>query len=632
MGALLGDKVKTFEIERELENLNFEDLTELTWSIVKPYYKMRPVRIQKFIEDPYFLGDYFKDDFSFYPFWMDKLKLYYPTEFHSPYYELIWDLPIGSGKTLTATVIILYEIYKLMCIRNPWEFYVLAEGTRFVFSIFSARMKTTSDVNWEYFDKLLTKSPFFLENCPLPKGGKQVSYDTVVFPGNIAIDLGSQSGHALGKAIFGAMLDEANFQRVPSGQAKESYLQLKRRRDSRFLQVGGTVPGKLMLISSPKLSTDFLEEQKKASRGTSSTHIIENVPIWEIVKGTAKDIYCGDTFKLFIGSKTEDPYIVEPGKKEPFDPSRVVNVPVEHRKSFSEDIISSLRDIYGLSVSKACGFITSPEKLNAACMMPLRTKKEIISLDFYDSNDKLSDYLDMNYFSKLPFPESYRFIHLDLAKSNDRAALASTFVRTDEEILGRQTLKSGVEKKNIMLYDRSYYTELLIYLEAKSGQEIPIFKLRDIIFFLKKIGYPIFRVSADQYQSVSLLQEIEINGIKTENISVDKTRAPYVAVKQLIYKGNLLMPNSSILKEEFLGLVDDTVKIDHTINGSKDGSDAVTGSVFNAITSDIVFKQIANMGNIRKNAVDSKIENIFDKANPSRLEEIFNKTYGNRFF
>ncbi len=65
--------------------------------IDRPAYEEKPVDIETFINDPVFLGDVFEE--AFYPFWLNFLKELYPSPFYSTQYEVICQLPIGSGKT-----------------------------------------------------------------------------------------------------------------------------------------------------------------------------------------------------------------------------------------------------------------------------------------------------------------------------------------------------------------------------------------------------------------------------------------------------------------------------------------------------------------------------------------------------
>lgn len=577
------------EVRDDLADLSISELADLHWEVVKDHYSSRPVPVRTFLEDSHFLGKYFRGDRSYFPFWLKEMEKVYPSEFYSPYYELIWDLPIGSGKTLSATTIMLYEIYRLSCLKDPNSFYSLADGIPIVFTIFSASLALSSDVNWEYFENLLTTSDYFINNCPLPAEGKLKSSMTVEFPKNIQLTFGSQSGHALGKAVFGGMLDEANFQRSASKQAQEGYLAIKRRRESRFLQAGGTLPGKLVLLSSPKLATDFLEAQKASAKRSRSTRIIQNTPIWEIRRGARKYVgtYSGKTFAVFAGNSNQDPYIVEEHPdKSASDPGLIVQVPVEHYDSFQGDLASSIRDIMGRPVSGAWAFITSPNKISRISTMRNRFTKDILTLDYYDQQDTIWKYADQDYFNnKLPFPEAYRFIHIDLSFKRDRAGIASVFATADHTQL--EEAGGGVEA--LRKRDRMFYCEWVIYLAAKSDQEIPIFKVRDFIVHLKKKGYPILRVSADQFQSKDTLQQLEvIEKFETKTISVDRDRAPYVATRDLMYRGKLLQPNIPLLLKEWVELQDDTVKIDHPSDGSKDGTDAVSGAVWNCLSSPLI--------------------------------------------
>ena len=638
-----------------------------------------------------------------------------------------------SHNTISATTVLLYEIYKLQCLKDPNAYYSLAQGIPIVFSIFSASMSLATDVNWEYFEALLTSSPYFVESCPLPTKGKAKTSDSVSFPKNVVLSLGSVATHALGKAVIGGCfgggtqvklvgggcdridriadrvaageelwvhsyeistgevvpgrierafcsgvkhvfrvilreegvvfdatgdhpilcsdgeyrpvgellgrsllsrgksfptrvvgveyvgvsvvydltidndahnfelacgvwahncLDEANFQRLKSEQAKEGYLTIKRRRESRFLGVGGMLPGKLLLMSSPKHTSDFLVDQIEAAKNSKKTLVVRDIPIWEVRKGSRKDVYCGRTFPVFVGSSTHDPFVLKDDGSDTLPESgQVVEVPVEYKDSFETDILSSLRDIYGKSISSAAAFITSPSKVVEVSTIPHRFTKEVVVLDFYDESDTVMKYMDRKYFKKIGFPELYRYIHCDLAYSKDRVALASVYALADKSVMDKDPeAKVRPDRSPVERYERSYYVDWILYVQAKDGQEIPLYKIRDFLLYLKKDGYPIFRVSADQFQSRDLLQQLEVQGFRTENISVDKTRYAYLTTRELIYRAKLLLPKHSLLRDEFCQLQDSGEKIDHLAQSSKDGSDAVAGAVFSCVTSNVLVK------------------------------------------
>ena len=116
-------------------------------------------------------------------------------------------------------------------------------------------------------------------------------------------------------------------------------------------------------------------------------------------------------------------------------------------------------------------------------------------------------------------------------------------------------------------------------------------KVERFIKYLKSIDYPIGMISADTFQSKRSLQEFELCGFNTQNISVDRSRDPYIFYRQLLNRRKIIQVRHDLLKKELLGLRDDGTKIDHESTGSKDVADAVCG----AITSCSMSKNFVNM-------------------------------------
>jgi len=237
----------------------------LLYILDRDSYKDRPVTIDEFLEKDEFLGKVLtKDDgtHSIYKFWRKVLTDLYPSPFYSPYFEVICNLPIGSGKSVISSSSLCYELYRMQCLKSPQKYYgIFPVDTPIVFSLFSVFRYLASDVNWGVFESYLSGSEWFVEHC-MPKNGRWMNKTdyTCKMPNNIVIDLGYGAVSVLGKAVFGGSLDEANFYKTEtkkitgSDKAQEAYLSLIRRMESRFLQPDGTLPGKLWLTSSPKLS------------------------------------------------------------------------------------------------------------------------------------------------------------------------------------------------------------------------------------------------------------------------------------------------------------------------------------------------------------------------------------------
>ena len=178
----------------------------------------------------------------------------------------------------------------------------------------------------------------------------------------------------------------------------------------------------------------------------------------------------------------------------------------------------------------------------------------------------------MSYFKDIRHPECNRFIHIDVAFSSntiDRYGIAAGYCTLVDTTIYKDLQKSDI---NLIEYfskaEKMYYIDWALGIEPCPHQEIPLSKVRDFIFYLmKNLNYPVASISADTFQSKQTLQDFEQEGYKTDSISVDRTRDPYLFLKQLIYNKQIIMPKHDDLKKEILQLRDNGKKIDHPIGG-----------------------------------------------------------------
>lgn len=136
-----------------------------------------------------------------------------------------------------------------------------------------------------------------------------------------------------------------------------------------------------------------------------------------------------------------------------------------------------------------------------------------------------------------------------------------------------------------------------IALKALDNDKLPFYKVKEFISYLSAAGFNVERVSSDSFQSFSLLQDIRMLGYKTVVISMDRTMEPYLAVKSAIHENRLQLYPHELLESELENLIEDklTRKVDHPSDGSKDLSDAVGGSYYNAFTSEEGQKILTSM-------------------------------------
>lgn len=538
-------------------------------------YEDIPPEIDTFLSDSAYLGDVLDGGKAVYEYWKAALRTIYPNPFESPYLEVVATGAIGIGKTTLAKVGSSYDISKMLLLSNPHRNYGLISTQKIEYAIINATMTLARSVIYDELIEWWRLSPFFSSFMR-----KNKSQDTL-FPKRINIVSGSRPSHFIGRAIFGAILDEMNFQDKVENQAYENYTNVLRRLKSRF----GTskyLPGHLWLLSSKRRDSDPLQVHIERSRNDPST-VVFDAALWEVKK--EKLNLSGKYFYVYAGDNSRDPFIIGDNYDHKvhynLDESRIIRVPVEFRKDFEKDIFNAIRDLAGVSVQGVHKFIPSVEAISSVMTGKNIVDKEYLEVDFYDKEPIITFILPNIERIKNPIsPNSPRFIHLDLALTRDYVGIASSFVMDYVQTVRED--ESGIQ---VVVKEPIVVVEWVIYIKAKTNQEIPLNKVRDFILDLKRLGYPIAATSADGYQSALLLQDLTQAGLKTQIVSVDRDYNPYLNLKRMIYEKRIVLPKSERLKRELMDLIDTGKKVDHPVDGSKDGADAVAGSVWLATNS-----------------------------------------------
>ena len=568
-------------VKADLDNISTEDLYKV--AALAEGYEEVPVDIDTFINDPYYLGQIYGEG-GVYPYWVDALHKIYPNPIYSPYEEVCITGAIGVGKTTVSLIGALYDLYHVTLLKDPHKKYKLLPTTSIIFSLVTATMDLATAVMANQFLDAMGASPYFCSKFN-PKKGERLDED--MFAHHVGIGFGSRGGHNLGKAVIGAIIDEANFQDKVAGQAVDNYNTITRRMKSRFMLKGGTLPCRRWVISSRTDSAAFLESHIDAVRGKSNIIIFEPA-IWDVQK--VKGIYCGQTFPVFTGTTAEQPRILRTDEEVDNCAGYVIHVPVEYRDEFEEDLPKSLQDLAGVATRSGVNLIYDVEKLEESLCLDncMATDEPHITLK---GQDQLIDYY------KKPLPPGQYFVHLDGAKSGDRYGVA--FSRVTEQItLTRTSAIDGTEYSKL---SPKVETPLAFGIKALPGSQVPFFKVRQFLCDLRSRGVNIQYVSADGYQSVDMLQLLEKLGFKCGYESADRTKDPYLKLAENIVLGLHKLPKSIVLKNELLNLQNLPNKVDHPLvimvdgkqtKGGKDIADACCVSAFCAIGASLTLTQV----------------------------------------
>ena len=379
-------------------------------------------------------------------------------------------------------------------------------------------------------------------------------------------------------------------------------------------------------------------------------NVIISHPIWAAkrgVKNAAGDlIFKGEKFPVEIGNEQRFSRILTP-EEVPYAKNRIVWCADELRIEFERDIEGSLRDFAGEAVLTLKPLISNrdaiiecvrdePEWPAYACEHPFT----VVSSTLRDTGRFIEEYL-VDPATKLPRvnSEKLRCAHVDFAITGDRLGFAmghvydvTTVQRGGAEVqmldlpctscrgekavpctrcsgkgimshFGHKT-KCAVCRGSTILpcmsckgtgkhgtpVDRPIiYIDFMLQVVPPDNGQIQFDDIEALLTSLRGMGFIIPVVTADGYESTQFLQrQMSRGGARfAEELSVDKTKDPYYALRNAIYdkdvKGRrrLSVYGYSVFHNELIRVEDRPQKIDHVHGGSKDCTDAVAGVVFN---------------------------------------------------
>lgn len=482
---------------------------------------------------------------------------------------------IGAGKSTVSIIGVLYDLYRVTLLKDPHKKFKLIPTTPIVITLITATMDLAGAVLADQLIDVIGSSPYFRSKL-LPGKGDRI--DEEMFPHHVGIAYGSRMRHSLGKAVIGAIIDEANFQNAVADQAVQNYNSIRRRMFSRFMTKGGDVPCRMWVVSSRNESTSFLESHIDAERDNPKVAIFEPA-IWEVQ--AHKGIYSGKTFPVFIGSDIEQPKVITSDKELDDYQGRVIQVPVEYRKDFENNLPGALQDLAGVATRNGVNLIYNVEALDKSmCLENCMTTDEL-HLTLND-NDQIADFYKGN------LPKGKYYVHLDGGLRSDRFGFAMS--RVTEQI--KVTTTSAVSGMEVSKISPAIETPLVFGIKALPGSEVPFWKVRVFLAYLRSSGVTIAQITCDGYQSADMMQLLTKLGFNVKYASVDKTKDPYLKLSSNILLGLIKMPNSKILRNELINLQNLPKKIDHPatvvidgkqVAGGKDIADAVASSSYEAI-------------------------------------------------
>lgn len=447
------------------------------------------VGIQKFIESP----RYMNAGGRVFPAVMEALiELNERGPVGGGYTESVLTGGIGVGKTTVAVWTQLYQLYKLTCYDNPHSLFDLDPADEIVIVFQSINLQKAREVGFDRFRARVEMSPYFQHKAfaPDPEVKSQL-----IFPKRIIVKpVPATEAGTLSENVIGGVIDELNSmivvedsKRNPDGgvydQAMELYRNIARRRESRFVIVGAALPGMLCLVSSARFRGQFTDRKVAEARENNRIFVFDK-RLWDI---RPDKFVADDWFKIYPGSETCKPYIVDPEHPAPEDEEdRVIDVPSTFKPSFERDILKAVRDIAGISTTAIHPFIPDPDKV-AVCFGRRPSIFSRDDVDFETTQVKIHP-------ERLTDPKEPRYMHVDLAQTRDSCGLAIGYVK---KFLKVDRAGGVVETAPYVCLDG------ILEVRPPPSGEIQFHRIRDVIYKLTELGMDLRWITFDQFQCVS---------------------------------------------------------------------------------------------------------------------------------
>lgn len=555
-------------------------------------YEEVPVDISVFLHDKKYLGNGLYDAdgrFTLFPYWENKLKEIFPTNTTTSCNTLILTGAIGIGKSTLAVICLLYLLYRLLCLKDPYKYYGMQPIDKITISLMNITLDNAKGVALDKMNQLILQSEWFMSH------GEMSGVTNLEYRPNKHIELitASSNNQIIGRALFGNFTDEVNFgltSDVAKLKAKQLKLitQIDARMKSRFMREredGTYLPTLNIIASSKDTEQSFLEgyistKKKNESKNT----IIVDEPQW--VVDSRKDSKI--KFHVAIGNRFLANELLPLNASEELIAEyrargySILDVPMGYIDDFRENLDEAICSIAGIATSSTLKYI-SGVRWNEIKTNKYKNPfvKEIIEVG--NAKEDTAQYKDFFDLSRVPIEYKSKplYVHLDLSKSGDKTGIGGVWV------LGKKPTIDGEDTSRELFFRVAFS----VSVKAPKGYELSFDKSRAFIRWLREQGFSVRGVSCDSFQSGQIQQQLIADGFNVKEISVDRIDTqsrqclPYAYFKSTLYSRRIeIYDDCDFLTEEVLGLERESDgHINHPENGkygSKDQIDSIVGSTY----------------------------------------------------
>lgn len=481
-------------------------------------YAEVPVDIETFITDDRYLGKAWKDEngkLKLFPYWREKLKELFPDNLSTCVNNFIASGARGLGKTEICVSIGLYLMHRVLCLKNPREYYGLKPTENIAFVFMNITKTLAENIGISKFQHTVQLSPWFMARGSMTRRNNMPYW---LPPSPVEIVIGSQSSHVIGIGILFAFFDEISFIRNQDIDRQKAIAidmidtaigGMK----TRFIR-NGKNPTLLCLASSKRSEKSFLEEHMKQKLKSEKENVmIVDEAVWDVQpKGT----YSDQTFRIGLGNKFLQSVVIEnddPDEDWIARGYKILRAPIDFLANFMDDIDRALCDYAGISSSEISKYISGAAVHDIITDRIHNPFSEDI-IEVGNAPDDTAQYYDFFDMSKIDKAQMYKplFIHLDMSVSGDMTGIAGVWIK------GKKTSVDELSQSRDLFFSLAFS----VSIKAPKGRQISFEKNRNFIYWLKEQGFNIKGVSTDSFQSTDTGQALTARKYPYEVISVDR--------------------------------------------------------------------------------------------------------------
>lgn len=504
-----------------------------------------------------------------------------------PINEVVLAGASGTGKTTAAWLNQAYQLYLLHCFESPQRALGLADMTPIIVTMQSLSYRITADIIYSPFRVLVTEMPWFQTHASWNK--RQES--KLLFESNVhVVPVLAQETSLQAQAPIGGILDEMSFmQRIeqskqvpgPRGeggefdQAQLVHRNALSRRASRF---SNSPLGCYFVMSNTRYKDDFMDRRlQEVQRGQHQHVFARRLKRYEMAPKDVEAVERGDTIRVFVGTEQQQPYMLEDDQEAPLG-SRIEVVPAVYREQFIDDPGRALREVCGIATATITPFI--PQRNLIAAMFRRGAQRGLVSWVDEQNVELAHRGLPVVLPDELPRDREHRprWVHVDLSYTGDRCGIVMV------KGLGLENLRLGEDGDDSAVVRRPIMeVELAVSIKPSVSSPIDFAEVRNwIIDLVYNYNFNIQSVTFDGFESKESQMMLRAAGIRSFEVSVDRTTEPYEYTREAIVRGRISSVENDLLAHELsnLEINKEKSKVDHPPKGSKDVADALAGATY----------------------------------------------------